>query len=100
MKADIKAERDGKVRAAEEEFRAAMEHVEFVWRRFNGGLFPNLLLVSWHAARAGGVAAEPLPAESGNGHERGSLIAGIKSAIQALDQFTRDDVIEYLHAHQ
>jgi hypothetical protein len=89
MKAELEAERDAKLGAAEEEYRKGLEHIEYVWQRFNGGLFPKIVTPQ----RATGT-------DPTNGHDRGSLIAGIKWAIRSLEEFTRDDVIAYLASTQ
>jgi hypothetical protein len=87
---EIEAECAEAIHRAQAERVAAREHVEFVWRRFNGGLFKPEKVSAVHADKSA--------TNSGSG-ERGSLIVGIKTAVKSLDLFTRDDVVKYLNKH-
>jgi len=82
MKAVIDAERDTEIAAANDKHRLSLEHIDFVWQKFNGGLF----------AKDNSKAAEPMPTE------RGSLITGLKTAIMAMEKFTIDDLIARMNA--
>lgn len=81
MKLAVKADYDEGIAALNEEFRVANEHIEFVWRRFNGGLFN----------RADSPAKEGI-----TGLARGDLTKGVRRAIRALGEFSESDVTAYL----